>query len=51
MEVRYNSMQPELWHPYSRPEGTNVDQGTAGVESDLTDPSHYPRLDRVASGL
>ena len=51
MEERLRSLQTELWHPYSRPEGTYADQAIAGITNYLTDTSDTTRSDRVAAGL
>jgi hypothetical protein len=51
MEERNRSLHTELWHPYSRPEGTNGDQGATDIEDYLTDTSYPARFDRVTAGL
>lgn len=51
MEKQLISLPTKLWHPYRKPEGTRVYQGTAHVEDYLADSPHTARLDWVSSGL
>ena len=51
MEQQLGSLQPELWHPYSKPEGTRADQSTAGIGDYLSDSRNTAGFDRVTAGL